>query len=240
MNPDLLYDYRRQVSVALTACLLASAIVLPMQSLMRKHRDSEPPKQPPLTVELVAPEPPKPVPQTVAEARPQPQEKPPPSPRQPPPVAQPVRQEAVVPAETAPAPVQAETRPAVAAPAAKPVESPAHEVPQAPPPVVANLQADQRYEAVLRNYIESRKSYPTGRQVALEKPEGTAHMCLRLNRKGSLIEASMQGSSGSGLLDQAARRLLAGLSYPPFEEMAFRGQDEHEFCVHLKYEAPQG
>lgn len=239
MNPDLLYDYRRQVSVALTACLLAGAIGIPLQHILRKAHEAEPPRQPPLVIELAVPEPvpapPVPVPQE------KPQVQPKPTPRVPQPVPQAVQHEAVQPV-AAPAPTVPEDRLATAAPApvARPVEAPVHEAPVVPPTPAVNLQADQRYEAALRSYIESRKSYPTGRQAALEKPEGITRMCLRLNRKGSLIEASMRGSSGSGLLDQAARRLLAGLSYPPFEEMAFRGQDEHEFCVHLKYEAPQG
>jgi len=237
MNPELLYDYRRQVSVVLTACLIVTAIGIPLQHILRKHRDPDPQKQPPLTIELVPPEP-APVP-PVPMPREQPQPRP--VPRMVQPLPQPARQE-VAQVAAVPAPVVTEEKVAAAAPApvARPVEAPAREVPPAPPPAPVSAQADQRYEAALRSYIESRKSYPTGRQVALEKPEGTAYMCLRLNRRGSLVEASMRGSSGSGLLDQAARRLLAGLSYPPFEEMAFRGQDEHEFCVHLKYEAPQG
>lgn len=103
---------------------------------------------------------------------------------------------------------------------------------------VVNTHGDRQFEARIRSLIEARKSYPTGRQAAIEKPAGTVHACVELARDGSVREVRIKEGGGSPLLDQAARRLMQGLDYPAFPDSTYGSAGQHEFCTQLKYEPP--
>lgn len=111
----------------------------------------------------------------------------------------------------------------------------------AEPPLAAarsTANADHVFEARIRGLIEQQKTYPSNRQAAIEKPEGTVHACVELGRDGSVRAVSIQDSAGSALLDQAARRLLSSIGYPAFPESSYAGASAHVFCTRLKYEPP--
>lgn len=104
----------------------------------------------------------------------------------------------------------------------------------APPPARQTVA----FETVIKDAIEARKAYPTGRQAMLERPVGTVAICMVLSRSGKLIDSRIADSSGSILLDGAAKRLVSGVSFPPFPESYLIGKAQNEFCVRLKYELP--
>lgn len=94
------------------------------------------------------------------------------------------------------------------------------------------------YESSIKEAIEHKKNYPTGRQAMLERPIGTVFICVLISRAGKFLESTLKSSSGSILLDGAARRLVSGVVYPPFPDSFMSGKDRNEFCVRLKYEFP--
>ena len=103
---------------------------------------------------------------------------------------------------------------------------------------VSNVSADLAYEARVKALIEGRKSYPTGRQAATEKPQGTVHVCVSVSRAGASLGVSVKEGSGSNLLDTAAKRLLQTLEYPAFPESVFAGEESHVICTNLEYKSP--
>lgn len=108
-----------------------------------------------------------------------------------------------------------------------------------PEPVGAGSAAQSAaFEAFVKSAIEAKKSYPTGRQALLERPVGTVSICMVLNRAGRLLDSRIADSSGSILLDSAAKRLVSSVSFPPFPESYLVGKGQNEFCVRLKYELP--
>jgi len=227
------YARRRELALLITTLLAVIFALAPWQRVLPAeiHKPSDPP---PIQLELTPPEPEPTPPPRKAEPVP-----PPVSPVTPRLIRSPVVTHDTAPTPNTPSPATPPS-PEQPSPPSQAHLTEAAPVPVAPPvPPPSNTNAERNYETALKAFIESRKTYPSGRQVALERPEGTAHVCLHLARNGHLQDTILKESTGSILLDQAARRLLASLSYPPFEEGAFRGQDEHDFCVHLKYEVPR-
>lgn len=100
----------------------------------------------------------------------------------------------------------------------------------------ADLDSD--FEHKIRHLIESAKRYPTGREASLQKPQGVVVACVLLQRDGSLQEMKVQKSSTYPILDNAAKRLLSNLQYPPIPEDIFPGRASHSFCVNLDYKVP--
>lgn len=100
----------------------------------------------------------------------------------------------------------------------------------------ADLDGD--FEHKIRNLIESAKRYPTSREASLQKPQGVVVACVLLQRDGSLQEMKVQKSSTYPILDNAAKRLLSNLQYPPMPEDIFPGRASHSFCVSLDYKVP--
>jgi TonB family protein len=72
----------------------------------------------------------------------------------------------------------------------------------------------------------------------LQKPQGVVVACVLLQRDGSLQEMKVQKSSTYPILDNAAKRLLSNLQYPPMPEDIFPGRASHSFCVNLDYKVP--
>jgi len=239
MALSVLYLHRRKLAFAVTcsAALLSAAV--PWRMLQAAQVEAEKPQ----VVELApAEEPPKPTPEPPP---PEPPKAQPVQPRevQPKPVSPATvsRVESVVPAATeaahadvtepppAPKPVPARVEPAVQAP---PLAEP-------PPAPVAVANTSASFADKIRQLINAAKAYPTGREAMTQRPEGTVEVCVTLARNGEYVDANVKESSGSILLDQAGKRLVARLRYPAFDESAFRGQAQHEFCIRLKYEVPK-
>jgi protein TonB len=103
---------------------------------------------------------------------------------------------------------------------------------------VNRVDADRDFENKIRFLIEASKRYPTGREASLQKPQGVVVTCVTLQRDGNLQEMKIQKSSTYPILDNAAKRLLANLQYPPMPQDIFSGQASHSFCVNLDYKVP--
>jgi protein TonB len=108
----------------------------------------------------------------------------------------------------------------------------------APSPELRRVDLDRDFENKIRSVIEASKRYPTGREASLQKPQGVVVACVVLQRDGSLQDMKIQKSSTYPILDNAAKRLLANLQYPPIPTDIFPGQASHAFCVNLDYKVP--
>lgn len=98
--------------------------------------------------------------------------------------------------------------------------------------------ADPKFESVIRQLIESTKRYPTGREASLQKPQGVVTACVVLKRDGHLQDLQIQQSSTYPLLDNAAKRQLSSIQYPPMPDTSFAGSPQQTFCVKLDYKFP--
>jgi protein TonB len=103
---------------------------------------------------------------------------------------------------------------------------------------INRVDSDKEFENKIRSVIESSKRYPTGREASLQKPQGVVVACVVLLRDGTLQEMKIQRSSTYPILDNAAKRLLANLQYPPMPQDIYQGQANHSFCVNLDYKVP--
>lgn len=246
MVADFLYVQRDRVSAGGTLGLGALCVLL-SSALMVHHTLPPPPPVKPLTITLTALTEPKPQPVATPAPKvtpPPPKAAPRPEPK-PHPVEKPVVAKPVTPVTTAaptPAPVAAPTTSATNTTASTSASSqathaPAQAQPTAPPPLPKG-NTDHTYEASVLAMVESHKRYPTGRQAMLDHPQGTVRACVTISRSGEVQDADIAGSSGSMLLDQAARRLVSGLTFPPFPEQSFAGQAKHQFCMNVDYRTP--
>lgn len=239
---SLLFAHRRKCACLFTVAAALLLLAVPWR-LIKAAAVIEPEHS--ITVQLA------PTPEPVPE-QPKPQ-----------PVPEPQKPEKVTPKEVVnqpvpkPQPVVTKTETAVAplpeAPAANAKDVVAAAAPQVapaipepvkttPPPVeqpavAANTNAN--FADKIRQLINNNKAYPTGREASIQKPEGTVEVCVVIARNGEYVDANVKESSGSIILDQAGKRLVSRLRYPAFEDTAFKGQAQHEFCVRLKYEVPK-
>jgi protein TonB len=194
-----------------------------------------------LTTEVAPPEPKK---QATAEPqKPEPQ-KAEPKPAQAAPTAQKVESKTLQAAATSQQAVaekvtQVDNSASTVAPSqpSRPSQAPAA-APSFASPDVKRVDVNGEFENVIRSLIEASKRYPTGREASLQKPQGVVVACVVLQRNGELQEMKVQKSSTYPILDNAAKRLLANLQYPPMPPDTFPGQASHSFCVNLDYKTP--
>ncbi|GAC1631717.1 MAG: hypothetical protein NVS9B10_25440 [Nevskia sp.] len=224
---NAIYRYRNAIAAIAAVLQLALAWYLVTRPIAPPHK--------PLVKEPIALTLAEPPPET-----PPPPEPPPPTP--PPPAAQPLK-----PSPTPPKPVPQSQLPtpepappvAAAAPATTPPPpSPAPPPPEAPPPPApvpkpANLEG--QYIAQVRTYLNTVKRYPTGREASLQRPKGTAKVWFVLKRSGDLVEADIEDSSNSILLDKQALATVRRATYPPFPADAYAGELTHRFTVDLEF-----
>jgi protein TonB len=102
-----------------------------------------------------------------------------------------------------------------------------------PHPVNAN--ADATYVAKVRSYLFSIKRYPTSREARLQRPVGQVELWFVLERNGRMMDAGIEHSSHSLILDSAALSTVRGGSYPSFPEEVWAGETSHRFTVVLEY-----
>lgn len=95
--------------------------------------------------------------------------------------------------------------------------------------------AQDAYLARILAYVQSRKKYPTSREASQQKPSGTTRAWVVLDRAGAVLEAGIERSSNSMLLDSEALKLLRLGAYPPFPAEAFLGKTSHRFYFDLEY-----
>lgn len=176
-----------------------------------------PPEEPPVAAEEPTPPPPKPKPKPKPEVKkPEPVKK----------VAAVKRAATVKPAEPAPAPVPPKPAPAAAKPAT-------------PQSQVNSAGQENGYQQALRGQLEATKRYPTGRQAALERPQGSVEVWLEVDRSGRVLGSGISKRATSMLLNRAALSSLQALTQvKPFPAEAYVGQNTKRFSATFTYEAP--
>lgn len=87
----------------------------------------------------------------------------------------------------------------------------------------------------VREHLKSIKRYPTGREASLQRPSGVVEVWFVLNRNGELLDMGIEDSSGSMLLDAAARTTVRRGEYPRFQDEAWSGKAQHRFTVELDF-----
>lgn len=234
-----LYRQREPVALGTSIALLMAAVLLWQLS--------------PGLSQALAPPPPETVVQ-LDDAPPEPQPAKPPSLIRPPaPLPDPAPQSPVVRTplvQTAPQPM---AQPAAAHPDAVPappppvpvanavqaaLQAPPQPIP-APPPALDHtaqvLQANANYVGQLRAYLNSIKRYPNSREARQLRPTGVVKAWLELDRAGQVLDAGIEASAGTALLDNEALRTLRTGRYPAFPAEAFAGEARHRFLVPLEY-----
>lgn len=99
-------------------------------------------------------------------------------------------------------------------------------------------QLEAMYVEKVRSYLVSAKRYPTGREASIQRPVGKAKIWFVLARSGTLLEAGVELSSGSMLLDSTALSNVRRANYTAFPEGSWVGQTQHRFYVELDFIPP--
>lgn len=126
----------------------------------------------------------------------------------------------------------------ISAPVAQPVtQQPVTpvETPKVLPPVVAPVSLENNYIASVRATLNANKRYPTGREASLQRPSGKVKVWFLLSRNGSLLEAGIDESSNSIILDNAALSTVRRTSYAPWPESSWPNMAQHKFTVTLDF-----
>ena len=229
------FIYRhRNVPAGAAACAVVALAIYSQTHRGLPFKRENP--QEPVTVQIVEPPPPPaPLP-------------PPPAPTPPPPSPQPPRPAPPPPVPTPPTPVEAKPTPA---PSPNPIPVPKVEQPPPPPPAAAPSppappppapappapaapDASASYTGKVRAYLNSIKRYPTSREASIQRPEGKVRVWFVVKRDGSLVDAGIEDSSNSILLDNAGLATVRRGSMPPFES-AFGTEESHRFTVDLEF-----
>jgi periplasmic protein TonB len=226
------FIYRhRNVPASAAACAVVALAIY-----SQTHRFATPKReniQEPVQVSLVEPPPPPaPIPPPPAPTPPTPA---PPRPTPPAPAPKVVEQ---------PRPVQApspETIPTKEPTPPPPPPTPAPPPPPPPPPAPApppppSVDVNAVYTGKVRAYLNSIKRYPTSREASLQRPEGTVRVWFILRRDGSLVDAGIEDSSNSILLDNAGLATVRRGTLPAFEG-SFGSDEQHRFTVDLSFKA---
>jgi len=210
----------RQISPELitqTAAVVLTAAVLWTLYIEHDKADFRPPANDPgirisLLQEEPAPEPPK-----VEPERPKPRETP-------------VKRAAAAPAPTPDLPAPAVTDPPAAdAPVVMAAEPPAPATP------VSHASIEAAYAAALRQNIDARTAVPDTVSYRLLRPSGSARIRFVLDRIGSPGEVAVARTSGSGILDAQAVKIVSSGHYPPFPDDAYPGETRHTFIVTIEF-----
>lgn len=104
-----------------------------------------------------------------------------------------------------------------------------------PTPPTSGREAEAAYVGKVRAYLQSIKRYPTGREASLQRPAGMAVIWFAVRRSGELLEAGVEASSGSMLLDNAALATVRRGAYPVFPDEAWAGKAQQRFVVELDF-----
>jgi periplasmic protein TonB len=235
LNLDAINQERHTLSAIFSMCLVA--LVFSMAQSFKGPAELVAQEVMELTTTLIEPlfEKPKP-----PEVRPEPKPKnispaptPTPAPRQE------IKQEMMVPAETTrAAPPQTAAPIAQTTPVAPlaPVAQATPEIPKpAAPQVPASVSLENNYIASVRSTLNANKRYPTGREASLQRPAGKVKIAFVLARNGSLVEASVEESSNSIILDNAALATVRRTNYAPWPDGSWPSQSQHKFTVSLDF-----
>ena len=156
-------------------------------------------------------------------------------PAPPPPVPRHIekRQRVLQPAPAPPEPLPVEEQPA-------PADAALVAAPAAPPAATATAakpDLESLYAAELLADINRRKHPPDSAQYRVQRPHGEVLVRFVLSRSGEPRTVSVARSSGSAILDEEARKVVASGHYPPMPEKCFVGETQHTFIVTIEYSA---
>jgi protein TonB len=238
LNLDAINQERHTLSAIFSMCLVA--LVFSMAQSFKGPAELVAQEVMELTTTLIEPlfEKSKP-----PEVRPEPKPKnispaptPTPAPRQE------IKQEVMAPAETTRvAPPQtavpiAQTTPVAPLAALAPVAQATSEIPKpAATQAPASVSLENNYIASVRSTLNANKRYPTGREASLQRPTGKVKIAFVLARNGSLVEASVEESSNSIILDNAALATVRRTNYAPWPDGSWPSQSQHKFTVSLDF-----
>lgn len=235
LNLETINQQRHSISAVLSMCLLA--LVVSMAQSIKGPAELVAQEVMELTTTLIEPLLQKPAP--VPEIRPETKQKSiAPTPTTTPPVRQEIKQEAMAPAEIArPVPAVSQSMTPIAptvavAPVTQAIpESPKSVAPQVP----VNLSLENNYIASVRSILNANKRYPTGREASMQRPSGKVKIGFVLARNGNLLEASVEESSNSIILDNAALATVRRTPYAPWPDGTWPNQSQHKFTVSLDF-----
>jgi protein TonB len=227
-----IYRHRNVPASAAACAVVALAIYSQTHRTQPFKRENA---QEPISVSLVEPPPP---PAPIPPPPPPPIQPPPPSPTPPRPTPAPTPP---TPTESKPVPtpspnpipvpkVEQPPPPPPAAPTPPPSPPPAPPAPPPPPAVDVNAV----YTSRVRAYLNGIKRYPTGREADLQHPQGKVRLWFVLKRDGSLVDAGIDDSSNSILLDNEALKTVRRGTMPSFDA-AFGSEETHRFTVELEF-----
>jgi periplasmic protein TonB len=150
-------------------------------------------------------------------------------PERPKPRATPVKRAAAAPATPElPAPVVSDP-PAADAPVAMAADPPAPATP------ASHASIEAAYAAALRQNIDARTAVPDTAAYRLLRPSGSARIRFVLDRIGRPGEVALARTSGSGILDAQALKIVSSGHYPPFPDTAYPGETRHVFIVTIEF-----
>ena len=233
LNLDAINQERHTLSAIFSMCLVA--LVFSMAQSFKGPAELAAQEVMELTTTLIEPlfEKPKP-----PEARPEPKPKNvPPAPTPTPAPRQEFKQEVMVPAESMRAPPAQSAAPVAQTTPLAPSAPVAQATPEIPKPVAPqvppSLSLENNYIASVRSTLNANKRYPTGREASLQRPAGKVKIAFVLARNGSLVEASVEESSNSIILDNAALATVRRTNYAAWPDGSWPSQSQHKFTVSL-------
>ena len=94
---------------------------------------------------------------------------------------------------------------------------------------------ENSYTASVRALLNANKRYPTGRDASLQRPAGKVKIGFLLTRNGSLLDASVDESSNSIILDNAALATVRRTTYAAWPDGSWPSQSQHKFTVLLDF-----
>jgi protein TonB len=228
MTPDRAEPAIQAAAAALTAGLIALAVLAPIYP---PPTLPEAPKPAQVTLSMVE-EPPPPPPQPAPPPEPEPPPPPPqvaPSPLPPPP---PPRPRHIVRPRTPP-PLRRVEQPDTPPP---PTTQPQSEA--APRPTVQapeNHSAEAAYVGRLHAIVERHTAPPDSPAYRLSHPSGEVVIAFSLSRGGDVSNVRVLRSSGSAILDRQALQIVAGQRYPAMPADVFAGAASHPFTVPVTF-----
>lgn len=99
----------------------------------------------------------------------------------------------------------------------------------------AHRNAEAIYIGKVRALLQAARRYPTSREASLTRPAGISVVWFRVRRSGELVDAGIEASSGSMLLDNAALATVRRNIYPVFPDEAWPGKAMQRFTVELNF-----
>lgn len=213
---DITYQHRQTA-----AFVLAISVVVMLNQLSLPTQSSKAPSES-FTARLEdPPEPPKPEPPK-SEPRQQ-------APKQS--IQAPVIAEPMVKSEFATSKKAIEAITPVSPPKTEPLEAPP------PPRVEPSVNHDNEYAHAIVTKLEQAKHYPSSREARIAHPTGVVRLSVEIDRSGHLVSTEVRNSSHSNLLDSEALKTARSITYPPFPEQVFVGENSHRFEVNLEYDS---